>query len=370
MSTVSMDDLSAQRLVIAGPIPPPMGGMALQTQQLLRCLMNEGLSVVLVPCNPELRPAFLNRIPVLRALLKLFAYRRHLHRALRDADLVHVMANSGWSWYLFAVPAIHIADKYGCAVIVNYRGGLAESFLAKAIKRVRYSMHRVDQLIVPTAFLQGVFARYRWAAEIIPNILDERQFKPIEQANAQLVITVTRNLEALYDNASAIRAFAEVKKQVLDAQLILCGEGPERERLAALAAELDVLQSVRFAGRLPRPELLAVLAATRVLLNPSRADNSPNSLIEAMASGIPIVSTNVGGIPVLCQHQEHALLVEAGDHKAMAEAILQLHHGEDLRQQLIDNGHKKAREFFWSSVRQRLYRVYQTALTQRKQRHA
>lgn len=365
-----MDELTTLRIVVTGPVPPPVGGMALQTRQLVSCLMAEGLSVVMVPCNAPLRWPLLDRIPVLRALLRLRAYRRHLHQVLREADLVHVMANSGWSWYLFAVPAIHIAHRYRCAIVLNYRGGLAESFLAKAYRRVGYSMRLVDQLVVPTDFLRKVFAEFKWPAVLLPNILDERSFKPVARSDSALQICVTRNLEALYDNASAIRAFALVKQTLADASLVLCGEGAERDSLEQLVEQLQLNDSVQFAGRLQRPELLSTLAHTHVLLNPSRADNSPNSLIEAMACGIPIVSTNVGGIPVLCRDGQDAILVDAGDHVAMAEAIVRVHRDERLRQQLIQNGQENARRFYWSSVRDRVREIYQNAIAQRKQRHA
>ena len=360
----------ARRIVVTGPIPPPNGGMALQTRQLMSELMAEGWQATLVPSNAPYKWTWVANIPVLRAVFRLVTYVRHLRQVLKNAELVHVMANSGWSWYLLPVPAIHIAHYYGVAVVVNYRGGLAESFLARAAKQVAYSLKRSDALVVPTEFLQKVFHQFGWLSDIIPNILDERVFRPFEILNEKLVIVVTRNLEALYDNESAIRAFAIIKNSIPEAELVLCGEGPEKNRLQALTQELAIDHSVQFAGRLNREQLLSTLKKARVVLNPSTADNSPNSLIEAMACGLPIVSTNAGGIPVLCRDQQEALLVNVADVHAMASAIMRVHADGTLRETLIANGLKRARVFYWSSVRQQLFAIYEKAIVHRSRRYA
>ncbi|MFC6668999.1 glycosyltransferase [Marinobacterium aestuariivivens] len=96
--------------------------MANQTAELCRLLEQEGARVTLIAVNPPYRPAWIGRWRGLRALFRLLPYLRTLWRRLGSADVVHLMANSGWSWYLFATPAIWIACLRGTPVVVNYRG--------------------------------------------------------------------------------------------------------------------------------------------------------------------------------------------------------------------------------------------------------
>ena len=117
------DQYSGLRLAIVGPLPPPSGGMANQCKQLLGLMEGEGARVELVRTNAPYSPAFVGRIPVVRAFARLLPYLFGLWRAAGRNDVMHVLANSGWSWHLFAAPAIWIARLRGTPVIVNYRGG-------------------------------------------------------------------------------------------------------------------------------------------------------------------------------------------------------------------------------------------------------
>ena len=359
---------SPRRVLVVGPLPPPNGGMALQTEALVRQLRQEGVIVDVVANNAPYQPAWIGRVPVLRALFRLLPYLWRLWRGSGRAELVHVLGNSGWAWYLFAAPALHICHWRRTPVLLNYRGGLAEPFFARAWSRVWHSLRHADALAVPTEFLQQVFAGRNVRAEIVPNILDNHLFQPATEAPQRLHIVVTRNLEPLYDNASAIRAFAQLKQQIPEAKLTLAGEGPERSSLENLVGTLGLNDSVHFAGRLPREQVARLLQSARVLLNPSTADNSPNSLIEAMAAGVPIVSTAVGGVPQLCRPDREALLVASGDTDAMAAALLRLHRDEALRRQLIDAGVRRANEFTWSAVWPQLQRCYADAIEHRQNR--
>ena len=120
------------RLTIVGPLPPPSGGMANQCKQLVGLLQAEGVQVELVRTNAPYKPAFVGKVPVLRAFARLLPYLLALWRASGRTDVMHVLANSGWSWHLFSAPAIWIARLRGTPVVVNYRGGEAEPFFAAA----------------------------------------------------------------------------------------------------------------------------------------------------------------------------------------------------------------------------------------------
>lgn len=350
------------RLALVGPLPPPAGGMATQTAQLKRLLESEGVQVELVQTNAPYRPAWLGRVPVLRALARLLPYLWALWRTSGRVQLMHLMANSGWSWHLFAAPAIAIARLRGVPVLVNYRGGEAEGFLARSRRAVGLTLNRVQALVVPSGFLVQVFERFGWRAQIVPNVVDLALFhpRPVRAPGQHLV--VTRNLEALYDNASAIRALAELRRSHPAVRLTVAGSGPQRAELEALASDLGLQAAVHFAGRLDRQALAELLRGADVLLNPSLADNMPNSLLEALASGVPVVSTRVGGIPFMVEHGRTALLVPPREPAALAAAVAQLFDNAPLAEALRTAGLAEAQRYTWQRVAPVLAQAYQECL--------
>ncbi len=345
---------------VVGPLPPPSGGMANQCEQLLRLLRADGVSVELVRTNPPYRPHWIGGVPLLRAGFRLLPYLLQLWRAIGRAAVVHVLANSGWAWHLFAVPAIVVARWRNTPVIINYRGGNADRFLASAPEHVRRLLACVSLRVTPSAFLQRVFAKYGLSAEVIPNIVDLARFAPVARRSFGSAphLVVTRNLEEIYDVPTALRAFARIRDAFPQAQLTVAGSGPERERLQVLANELGLRDSVRFAGRIANAAMPAIYAAADCLLNPSTVDNMPISILEGFASGVPVVSTDAGGIPDLVQHGVSGLLVAVGDDRAMARAALRVLQDAELAAALRRAGLEQAEHYAWPQIRARWLAAY------------
>jgi len=129
--------------------------------------------------------------------------------------------------------------------------------------------------------------------------------------------------------------------------------------LQRLTEELGVARSIAFAGRVDNEQMAQLFRSADVLLNPTTVDNMPISLLEAMASGVPIVSTDVGGIPFLVEHERTALLVPMRSPQAMADAALRLIKDAALRERLIGAGSATVVGYTWAQVWPRLMRVYE-----------
>lgn len=360
-----MNGFGGLRLTIVGPLPPPAGGMANQTRQLAELLANAGADVRVVQSNAPYRPAWAGRLPVVRAGLRLLPYLLHLWLAAGRSDLFHVMANSGWSWHLFAAPAIRMAALRGVPVVVNYRGGEAASFLARSHRSVRRCIARASVVAVPSGFLRQVFADFGITTEVVPNIVDLERFRPAPYRARGAHLVVMRNLEPIYDNATAMRALAIVRHSMPAARLTIAGSGPELGVLQALAAELGIADAVVFAGRIDHEAVAALYRDADVALNPSTVDNMPNSVLEALASGVPVVSTDVGGVPHVVQDGTTALLVPPRDPDAMARAVLRLLDNPSVAARLAMAGLGQVRQYTWSEVSRVLGDVYSRALAVR-----
>jgi glycosyltransferase involved in cell wall biosynthesis len=357
-------DFADARIALVGPLPPPSGGMANQTKQLQKLLAGEGAAVSLVRTNAPYSPAFVGAFPGVRAFFRLLPYRERLRSAARESSLFHVMANSGWSWHLFAAPALRAAHEAGVRAVLNYRGGDAERFFARSFSRVAKTLRTAAAVVVPSDFLKEIFARHGVETEVVPNIVDLERFRPRTGAAGDAKgprILIARHLEAIYDVENGLRAFQLVWKRYPAAALDVAGEGPERARLERLAAELGLQRSVRFLGQVDNEKMPSLYSSADIALNPSVVDNMPISILEALASGVPVVSTNSGGIPAMVKSGKEAVLVSPRDPAAMADAVVALWEEPALRAAMREAGLLKAKAFGWSSVREQWRNVYERA---------
>lgn len=333
----------------------------MQTLQLARLLSIEGMTVELVQTNAPYTPAFAGRIKGLRALFRLVPYLWRVWALAGRADVIHLMANSGWSWSLFAVPVIWIGWLRSTPVIVNYRGGEAREYLSNSARWVRFSMRRVARLVVPSGFLQQVFGNAGMPADVIPNIVDVETFAPAPTppSRSGFSLVITRNLEPIYGIDTAIRAFALASEAIPVMQLKIAGTGPLLADLKRLVDQLGLGERITFLGRLERGEIAALYHSSHAMLNPSRVDNMPNSVLEALACGLPVITTNVGGIPYIVTHEHTALLVPPDDPEQMADALVRLYTDSALRDRLRDGGCREVMQYTWREVSPRWLSLYE-----------
>jgi phenylacetate-CoA ligase len=356
--------LHGLKIGLVGPLPPPAGGMANQTRQLAELLEREGAKVTLVQTNAPYRPRFIAPLRGLRGLFRLVPYAVRLWRVAGQVEVIHVMANSGWSWHLYAAPAVWIAHWRHVPAVVNYRGGEAGTFLARSGRSVRRTLRHSAALIVPSGFLKEVFAGRGLPAGIVPNIIDVERFHPaqVSARDATRHLVVARNLEPIYDIPTALRAFALIRKSVPDVRLTVAGSGPERAALEALCRALGIDESVQFCGTRNRDEMATLYRSADAVINPSQVDNMPNSVLEAMASGVPVVSTNVGGVPFILRDDVTGLMVPADNAQAMATAVLRLLGNPELARRLAAAATLDVQQYAWPRVRQRWADVYGDAI--------
>jgi glycosyltransferase involved in cell wall biosynthesis len=350
------------RVAIVAPTLDILGGHSVQAQRLLTAWKDDpDISAWLVPINPlpppALRPAL--RVKYLRTLVTEATYIPQLVRQLARADVVHIFSASYSSFLLAPLPAMLVAQAFERPVVLNYHSGQAADHLERSTI-ARTTLAHVACNVVPSPFLAEVFARFGLPATVVPNIVDLDRFAFRERRPLRPRFLSTRNLGDPYNVACTLRAFRAIQDRCSDASLTVVGSGPEEAALRQLAAELR-LSNVRFAGRVHPDEIADVYAHHDIYIQTPDIDNMPLSVIEAFASGLPVVSTEAGGMPDILRHGCHGLLAPVNDHEAVAREALNLLDAPELARRLAHNARATCESYTWTSARERWLQVYRHA---------
>ena len=347
----------SRSILIVAPVPPPYGGMALQGQALTERLQRAGLNIELLATNPRVAP-LISTLKGVRTVIQGLLFFLRLCRALCSFQVVHVLAASYWYFWLRVVPTVLLAGVFGRRVIINYRGGEAPEFFKRFTPLVLPILRRADAIVVPSLFLQRVFEAYGFRAVIISNFVDHERFRYRQRDRVKPMMLVTRSLEPLYNVKMALESFAIIQRKYPNATLDVVGGGSEEAALREWVQRRDLI-GVRFHGAVPNEQIANFLANTDILLNPTNADNMPLNLLEAFAAGVPVVTTDVGGIPDLLGSAEAAMLVKPNDPMAMAERIDDLLCRPELVVKLTQQARILSEQASWGRVRQLWCNVYE-----------
>jgi glycosyltransferase involved in cell wall biosynthesis len=346
-------------VAIVAPSLDILGGQAIQADRLLQAWADDPqIRAWLVPVNPR-PPGPLRRlgsVKYLRTILTQLTYWPLLLRELRRADVVHIFSASYWSFLLAPLPAAVVARMLGKPIVMNYRSGEAPDHLRRSALS-RAVLRAVDRNVVPSKFLQGVFAGFGIDALIIPNIVDLDRFVFRARKPLRPHLLSTRNFEPLYNVRCTLAAFAAIQARYPDARLTLVGAGSDEAALRRMAAALE-LRHVRFAGAVPPDEIWRYYADADIYIQTPDIDNAPSSVIEAFASGCAVVSTDAGGVPALVSDGVDGLLVPCGDHQRAALQVGRLLEDPGLAERLTTRARQNCDAYIWSSVRNRWESLY------------
>ncbi len=342
------------RVLLVGPSMAILGGQAIQAQRLLEHLRRSPfLHAEFLAVDPRCAGAIgrLQEIKYVRTVVTSAIYGWRLLRAVPQFDVIHAFSASYFSYLLAPLPAMLAARIFGKRTVLNYRSGQAESHLREWRRSAVPTMRRLaDCIVTPSEYLVEVFARHGLSARSIANFvaLDDLPFR--QRARPRPVFFCNRNLEPLYNVGCILRAFAVIQRACAEATLVIAGDGTERSALEALAGKL-ALRNVTFVGRVAPSDMPGYLDAADIYLNSPNIDNMPGSILEAFACGLPVVTTNAGGIPWIVTHDENGLMVPAGDADAMAAQALRLLDEAHLAERLSNTARRQCEQrYVWPAV--------------------
>ena len=346
------------RIAIVAASLDILGGQGVQARSLVEALRADGQSVTFIPIDRRF-PGPLGALKKLRGVRTLVNQVLYLPALvhLAHVDVVHVFSASYASFLLAPLPAMIVARALNKQVVLHYHSGEADDHLANWGVLVHPWLRLAHHIVVPSEYLRGIFARYGHEARVIPNVVDLSRFVYRERRPLRPRLLSTRNLEPYYRVDIIIRAYARLKPIMPEATLTIAGYGSEEHRLRRMVKDAR-LTDVQFVGKVDPASMPRLYDESDIFLNASVVDNQPVSILEAFASGLPVISTPTGDIAAMVRHEHSGLLVPPLDPDAFARAVASLLAHPDRALSFATQAHATIHRFTWPAVRDAWADVY------------
>ena len=255
--------------------------------------------------------------------------------------------------FYYALLCAGMARCVGAPYIPVLHGGKLENRLRLNAKMSDFIFKYSYANVAPSGYLFEIFQKYGYNVDYIPNNIEIGNYTFTKRNSVRPKLLYVRAFSPLYNPQMALDVLALLLQKYDDASL--CMVGPDRdgtlEKIKQKAEEMGLDDKVIFTGKLSKEAWWKLSESYDIFINTTNVDNTPVSVMEAMALGLPVVSTNVGGIPYLVEDGKEALLVDADDAEGMAQKILLLVDHPLKAVELAQNARKKVEGFDWENVK-------------------
>ena len=274
-----------------------------------------------------------------------------LRRETRRADAAIVETYSGRSFVVEDISSA-LAHARGKPVIMHLHGGAMPRFARRFPRWTRRVLRRAAAVVAPSAYLAREMSPFATDVRVIPNVVEQDAYPFRQRDRVAPRLFWMRAYHPIYNPVMAVRVLARVRAALPNATLVMAGqEKGVMANVVAAAQGLGVADAVEILGFLDEGQKREAAARCDIFINTTHVDNAPVGVVEMCALGLPVVSTNVGGIPDLLSNGATGLLVPDGDIAAMADAVLRLVGDPSLAARLSRNGPSVAAPCAWPAVR-------------------
>ena len=255
-----------------------------------------------------------------------------------DLLIVDVFSSNAF-WYAFIVT--ELGHCLRIPFILALHGGELPRRFGNTPKISKRLMLRSSAIVSPSTYLQHHAQTFSGKlVNVIANPIQINQYKNVHKQYVNIHLLWVRSFHQVYRPEMAINVCKILKNVWPNIQLTMIGPDKDGslDKVRRHADSIGLSGNVHFKGLMSKAEWIKESEKANIFINTTSVDNTPVSVIEALALGLPVVSTCVGGIPYLLTHEENALLVEAGNENEMGEAITRIMFDVELRNKLIRNG--------------------------------
>jgi glycosyltransferase involved in cell wall biosynthesis len=255
--------------------------------------------------------------------------------------------------FIFAELCSNLLNMLKKPVVLTLHGGRLPEFARQNPGRVLRLLKRAQVVVTPSPFLQQALKQYHQDIRFIPNPikLEYYQYRKRIQADPNLIWV--RSFHSIYNPSLPVSALKILMLDFPNIRLTMIG--PDKGdgslgRMLKQAEALEVRDQIQIIAGIPHAEIPVHLDRNDIFINSSNYDTAPRSLLEAMANGLCIVSTNIGGVPWLVEDELEALLVPPGDPPAMAAAVRRILVEPGLAARLSENARRKSESYDWPMI--------------------
>ena len=375
------------KIILATPVyPPEIGGPATYTKELAQRLRDKHeIVIVAYASTSEIIDGTTLFVAIKRRPLplRIFKFTFDLFRASRNADVIYVQ-----NAVAAGLPAVLVGMIRKIPVVLKFVGDEAwerasqngktekrlEEFLAKPEGGLQttlrmmiqgFVLRHVDIVTTPSVYLRDAIVRTygikNERAVVNYNAAEKDAEAPFTATPVPHQIVTTARLVEWKGLDGIVRAVAILKKKYSDVKAVIAGDGPEEEKLKALAKELGVESNVTFTGRVSRAETWHLRKSSEVYVLNSTYEGLPHTALTSFAARIPMVATDIPGTDEAVYNEISGLLVPAGNDQALADAIGRLFDDPELRSKLVDGAEKILNDkFSWDAHLKTLLRFFES----------
>jgi len=289
------------------------------------------------------------RNQVLRWLDMMYAIVRY-HRT---TNVVLIDTYSSLGFY-YALGSAFLCRLLSVPYIPILRGGNLKSRLQHNPTLSRFVFGGANLLVAPSGYLLSTFTEFGFSnIQYIPNSIEIGLYEMKKRECIMPKLLWVRSFHKVYSPLMAMRVFEKLLVHYPKAELAMVGPDKDGSFMECkeYARKAGFGERIKFTGVLPKAEWHALSKLYDIFINTTTVDNTPVSVIEAMALGLPVVSTNVGGVPYLIANNVDGVLVESGDVEKMIEKILFLIENSNQAMLIASKARQKAEQFDWNHVK-------------------
>lgn len=237
-------------------------------------------------------------------------------------------------------------------VPILHGGNLPERFSRRPRSLVSF-LKGARTIVSPSLYLRDFFSARGFAVRYIPNFIELEKYRCLQRRKIQPRILWVRAFHSIYNPVLAVKSFQIVLRKYPTGKLCMVGAAKDAtyHDVKRLIMETGISENVEITGILDKTEWVQRSEAYDIFINTTTVDNMPISVIEAMALGLPVVSTEVGGIPYLIQDQVTGLLTPSDDAEAMADAIFELLENPEKVAELTTRARSKVEGYSWDKLK-------------------
>jgi glycosyltransferase involved in cell wall biosynthesis len=255
--------------------------------------------------------------------------------------------------FIWAEVCTGLLKKLRKPMILTLHGGKLPEFARQHPRRVKRVLQHADVVVSPSPYHQMRLKEYRGDIRLIPNPVNINLSRFIVRRQARPKLIWVRAFHEVYNPSLAIRVLQLLVSDFPECELLMIGPDKEDGSLVRVQEEMiafNLSKQVRIVGGIPHTDVPDYLNQGDIFINTTNYDTAPRSVLEAMANGLCVVSTNVGGMPWIISDGEDGLLVPPNDARAMAAAVGRIFREPVLAEKLSKNARQTAEKYDWSFI--------------------